>query len=267
MIEHKFISQFGIALHRLCEGNVNRFDMNRHNSIINRFRWPVALAIGVIVWSHHSNVSAAVIDLGTPGNASDWLVTGAGAVGAPAFDTSQTFPGDISLSDNGLPTGNYVTGASFAQFNGFWYVENSFELPANATNVSFDFNGLWGNDRVVMSLNGTQIGNATFGGGTGSGLMRFEESGSDLPFTFTETTSGTITSGFVIGGTNTLRLTVNNTGVNLAAPTIPSAFPEDSTTVYLASGTVAYTAIPEPSCAIALLASTFVFAARRRRSI
>ena len=208
---------------------------------------------------------AAVIDLSTPGNASDWLITAAGAVDEPSYQSNVNRPGTITLVDNALVNGVFVPGASLDDYNGYWHAENRFLVPDNATEVQLEFDGLWANDRVVLTLNGVDIGNATFGGGTGLGLMRFEEFGADLPYTFTETTAGTVTSGFNVGGTNVLRMTINNTGVNLAAPTVASAFPGDATVAHLANATVSYTVIPEPSSVAFLLAATSSLLLTRRR--
>ena len=206
-----------------------------------------------------------VMELGTPGNASSWLVTAAGAVDATSFQVDINRPGTISLMDDGLVTGNFVTGANVADYNGYWHVENTFFIPEGATDVRLEFGGLWANDRVVLTLNGIELGNATFGGGTGAGLMRFEEDGPDLPYTFTETTSGVATNGFNIGDSNVLRMTVNNTGVDLAAPTVGSAFFGDVTTTNLATATLTFTAIPEPSsCYCLMLCGTWVLLRRRR---
>lgn len=206
-----------------------------------------------------------VIDLATPGNASDWLITAAGAVDAPSFQSNVNRSGTITLLDNSLVSGNFVTGASVAQYNGFWYAENSFDIPAGATDVEFSFDGLWANDRVVMFLNGVEIGNATFGGRTGLGLMKFSESGADEPYTFSEKNNGNITTGFNIGGTNTLRMTINNTGVDLEAPTVASAFPNDGTVAHLASATLTFTAIPEPSSALFATSVSAIALLRRRK--
>ena len=229
----------------------------------------VLILVVAIVMSLHTiqmDGYAAVVDLSTPGNSANWLVTGTGAGGAPSFETSVNRAGDISISDNSLVTGNFVAGASSAQYNGFWYVENSFALPAGATDVELRFDGLWANDRVVMFLNGNEVGNATFGGGTGLGLMRFAENDPDVPYTFSETNSGIITDHFVIGGNNVLRMTVNNTGINLAAPTVAAAFPLDGTAVHLPLATLSFTAVPEPNTFAFLTAvMASAMAARRRK--
>jgi len=160
------------------------------------------------------------VNLGTAGNAAQWLMTAAGASAAPAFQDG----GSISITSNGLLSGTFVAGGSLASFNGFWLADNTFSIPAGATGVSLSFSGLNADDRAVLQLNGATVGNVGISGGTGlptpgPGLMRFTESGADSAFTFTSTQSGTLTFGFNIGGTNTLRLIVNNTGAGLAAST------------------------------------------------
>ena len=96
-------------------------------------------------------------------------------------------------------------------FDGFWYADEYFSLPSNASNVTFSFNSLWGNDRTVLELNGTILGDGSYYGDTGTGVMSFPPGPPNVAYTFTGTTSGTVTSGFVLGGVNDLRLVVNNT--------------------------------------------------------
>ncbi|MHA0110950.1 hypothetical protein ACXYUI_28000, partial [Klebsiella pneumoniae] len=90
-----------------------------------------------------------------------------------------------------------------SKFNGFWTAAETFTLPSNAANVALTFSGLFADDRVVLELNGTAIGNATFNGGTKpvEGVMSFPGPGDmdrpsppSTPFDFTFTTSGTIKS-------------------------------------------------------------------------
>jgi hypothetical protein len=106
-------------------------------------------------------------------------------------------------------------------------------LPPNAEGSTLNFDSLYGNDRVVLQLNGTNIGNADHLGATGSGVMRFPGGLLDVAFTFTGTKSGTISSGF-LPGTNTLRLVVNNTGqAPISAPTAAFANGGDATDAFL----------------------------------
>jgi hypothetical protein len=182
---------------------------------------------------------AAAIFLGTTGNAAQWLITGAGATAAPAFQTAANHTGEISITGNGFRTGTFVSGGTLAAFNGFWFADATFTLPPNASDVALTFDSLYGNDRVVLQLNGAIIGNADHLGATGPGLMSFPPGPPDVPYTFTGTTSGTITSGF-LSGVNTLRMIINNTGVGpISAPTATFANPEDATDAFL-NATVTY---------------------------
>jgi len=220
-------------------------------------------ALASAVYIHPDSAGAATITLGTTGNASNWLITGAGAAAAPAFQTNVNRTGAITLTSNAVGTGIFVTGGSLAAFNGFWFADESFTLPANASGIQLSFNSLYGNDRVVLQLNGTTIGDATNLGTSGAGVMSFS-SGADAPFTFTNTTSGTVTSGFVTG-VNTLRLIVNNTGVTpITAPTATFGSPSgDGATAFL-NASVTYN-VPEPSSALLALGGLSTAFIQRRR--
>ena len=86
-------------------------------------------------------------------------------------------------------------------------------LPANATRATLNFT-LFGDDRVVLQLNGESIGNFGLGPSgpyTGPGVMKLTSGGPDTPFVFNGAGLGMVTVGFNFGGVNTLRLIVNNT--------------------------------------------------------
>src|SRR5579884_996347 len=53
-----------------------------------------------------SAAQAGMINVGTASNAANWLITGAGATNAPAF---QVFGGDISLTSNAARTGTFIS--------------------------------------------------------------------------------------------------------------------------------------------------------------
>jgi len=103
------------------------------------------------------NARGATANLGTSGNAANWRVTGAGATAVAPFQTSANHAGEISLTSNALKSGTFVTGGSLAAFNGFWYADISFSLPANAVNISLNFDNFYGNDRAVLQLNTTAL--------------------------------------------------------------------------------------------------------------
>jgi hypothetical protein len=202
-----------------------------------------------------------MMNVGTNGEASNWLVTGAGASQAPAFQVGS----GISLTSTGNSTGTFVTGGSLGQFNGFWYATSTFTLPANATSVSLAFSNLSADDRGVLELNGTIIGNTLLSGSPGSqGELSLPPGPPDHPFTFTNVTSGTITSGFVIGGTNTLTLVVNNTDGHASTQTFHD--PGDGCTGAF-NGTLSY--VPEPSSIVlvSLAGAAFVLTGWARRRV
>ena len=199
----------------------------------------IAAAVASVVFFPPQFANGVTITVGTSNNASGWLITGGGATAARAFQTSANHAGEISLTSNGFRNGSFVSGGSLAAFNGFWFADLTFTLPPNAEGTTLNFDTLYGNDRVVLQLNGTNIGNADHLGATGPGVMRFPGGLLDVAFTFTGTTSGTISSGF-LPGTNTLRLVVNNTGqVPISAPTATFASSGDATDVFL-NATVTY---------------------------
>jgi hypothetical protein len=221
---------------------------------------------------------AVTVNLGTPGNAASWLITGGGASLAPAFPLNCTSGevGCISTSSNGFSTGTLVTGFSVSN-SGYWYADNTFTIPAGATNVALSFSGLAGDDRVVLELNGTIIGNVCCASGLvyGNGIMMLNGVSYVNPFDFTNVLSGTVTTGFVIGGTNTLRLIENNTNALLNSSALNvnfSAVDQENAGV---TATLTYTpgipATPAPSSllliAVGILALLGWAAARRRHRV
>lgn len=206
------------------------------------------------------------IDLGTS-TASNWSVTGGGAVNASAF--AYTPLAGISITSNGYSTGTFATGGSTALFNGFWYADQKFALPSNATSVSLAFSGFMGDDRVVLQLNGTTVGDFFLNGVeanpplTGPGLMSFPPGPPDTAFTFTGKSSGTILTGFSLGGVNDLRIIVNNTNAHvLDASTTPFSS-TDATHAQLVA-TVSYS-VPEPA-SLTVLSTTIAGVSLRRRT-
>lgn len=219
-----------------------------------------------ILGAAEMSAQGATINLGTAGNAASWKVTGAGATNAVPFQTSANHAGEISLTSNALKGGTFVTGGSLAAFNGFWYADIPFSLPANAVNVSLSFDSFYGNDRAVLQLNNIAIGNMDHLDGTGSGVMAFPPGPPDVPFTITGVTSGTATTGFILGGSNTLRMIINNTGVTpITAPTATFASTGDATDAYV-NATVTYD-VPEPGMVAPLLLGAIgaLACGRRRR--
>lgn len=220
-----------------------------------------------VLGSAGMSVQGATVNLGTSGNAANWRVTGAGATAVVPFQTSANHAGEISLTSNALKGGTFVTGGSLASFNGFWYADIPFSLPANAVNVSLSFDSFYGNDRAVLQLNGVNIGNMDHLDATGNGVMSFPPGPPDVPFTITGVTSGTATSGFILGGSNTLRMIINNTGVtSISAPTATFASTGDATDAFV-NATVTYD-VPEPGMVgTALVGGMGALACGRRRRL
>jgi len=159
--------------------------------------------------------SATIISLATS-NAGNWSITGAGAFGATAL-ANTTVADTISISDNSKQDGTFIAGGSAGAFDGFWFADFTFVLPNDAINVVLNFSGLTGDDRIVLQLNGTDIGNEAVDG-PGLGLMSF--GGLDNLYSFSSgADAGTVTTGFNIGGGNLLRMVVNNTGTGRTGST------------------------------------------------
>lgn len=170
-------------------------------------RGTAVFAAILAVFTCHA-VAQTTVNLGTAGGASRFVITGAGATAATALQVGNS----IALTSNGFRTGTFVTGGSLASFNGFFYADEQFTIPSDATNISLTFSGLAGDDRVVLQLNGTTLGSVGVLGVSGPGFFSFPPGPPDVNYTLTGITSGTVNSGFNAGGTNTLRLIVNNTG-------------------------------------------------------
>jgi hypothetical protein len=193
---------------------------------------------------------------------SNWAVWGAGASDATPFEVN----GHLTITNNQMESGTFLPGGTLASFDGFWYAEDTFSLPADAENISLSFSSFQSDDRAVLELNGVIIGNSSNGEGEGS--MQFTDEGALQAFDFTTIGgSGTITTGFVAGGTNTLEVIVNNTGDGVVGPTKTFQNSGDKTFLKL-NGTVTYTDGPEPSTMIlaAFGSVAILFKARRKRT-
>lgn len=232
----------------------------------SRYRNCSIFAVLAVLIGTASTSLGALINFDTSLN-SPWTVTGAGSVNAPAFHLALP---EVSITSNSLETGTFGPGGSLAQFQGAWYADFLFTLPADATNVSLSFTNLVGDDRVVLQLNGTNIGDWFLNGNivnpplSGPGVMRFSGQTSDTSYTFTGHTSGTVTSGFV-AGVNDLRLVVNNTGVaNLNAATVTFQNSSDAANAGVLGNVVYSEPTPEPA-GFALIAFSSVVILRRRR--
>jgi hypothetical protein len=237
------------------------------------------LAVLPLVLSDMGQAKAGTTNLGTAGNAASWEITGGGAAGATAFQVDVTQAGQIAPTSNGKSSGSFASGGSLANFNGFWYADETFKLPSNATNIKLSFSGLYGDDRIVLELNGTMIGNYALNGtnGAGNGVMSFLGPNDmhlpnppDVNYTFTDAVSGTATTGFVVDGVNDLRLIVNNTGQEpITDPTRTFKGTDDTTEAFLdATLTYQVKSVPEPSSLLIGIVSASVagYCGWRRRA-
>ncbi len=223
--------------------------------------------------------SAATIDIGTDAaNLSNWSITagyGYGGAAATATGTAVGPSGLISVDTSGKGTGTFFNSAvTNANFNGWWEATLTFAIPSGATSASLAFSNLAADDRAVLELNGTQIGDQAINGGSGSGVMCFSYSTNCGSFTWTPTTSGTIT--LTAGTTYTLQVFVNNTGTGNITSQLEAAYAPsyvglsggDATAVQLV-GDVTYqsSTTPEPgswSFILLGLGSTAIGLLRRR---
>ena len=213
-----------------------------------------------------SPLNAGTIDVST-GTAS-WTVSipSAGVSNAIPFVNGGGGTHLCIISDCG--SGTWVTGGTSA-FDGFWVADLTFTIPAGATGVTLNFSNLQVDDRAVVYLNGTSFASLAQGGG-GLGEMMFVDGVSDVPYTFAQNLTGTLTSGFNIGATNTIEAIVNNTGCGRCNP--PDGLSSGNPTDFAMEGTLSYSlgdaSTPEPgsmgliAAGLALVAGRAV---RRRR--
>ena len=194
--------------------------------------------------------SAGTIDISN--NSGNWTVSAAGAIDATPFIFGG---GGLSFTSDARRTGTFVTGASLANFTGFWTANLDFFVPADATNLTLTFSHLSADDRVVLGLltgpdTGVELGNAGLNvpaSGTLNGSMRFDEGGIDEPYTFSGSASaGTVTGPFTLGATNHLIAILNNTGSGAVGITRTFAGDGDGA-VFRLRGSVDFTQVPEPS--------------------
>lgn len=147
-------------------------------------------------------------------------------------------------------------------------IAQTFTLPTNFTNASFNITSLSSDDAAVAVLNGTALyGAGIFGPGTGN--FYFTSTGSSVPFTFglNGASGGSLTAPFVAGlNTFTLIVNNNNAGINTNNGPLTSG---PSGVDFVGNVTFDVTAVPEPSTwAMMLLGFGMIgFAARRRSSV
>jgi len=229
---------------------------------------PAALLTALVALAFAPQRAGASIIIFDTSLDSPWTVSGGGAVSAPAYYLASP---EVSITSNAEESGQFAAGGSLAQFTGAWNADFLFTLPANASDISLSFTNLLGDSRVVLQLNGADIGDYFMDGSfsnpplTGAGEMGVVSQSSDQPYTFTGITSGTITTGFILGGTNDIRLAVDNISTaSLGASTATFQNSVDSTDAGVL-GVVSYS-VPDPAGVMSpFITAAFALATRRRR--
>ena len=193
-----------------------------------------------------SPLNAGIIDLSTgPAN---WTVSipNAGVSDVTPFGSGPDGT-NLKLDSVGNGSGTWVTGGSNATFDGFWVADLTFTIPAGATGVTLSFSNLHIDDRAVVSLNGASFASLGIGGG-GLGEMVLVDHGPNDSYTFLQNLTGTVTSGFNIGGTNTIEWIINNTGNGISGA--PQGLSGGDYTSFAMVGTLSYStdvaSTPEP---------------------
>jgi hypothetical protein len=218
---------------------------------------------------------ADTVSLTTDGT-TPWTVSvpGEGISGATPYVVGYSHGGfstALSVTSVGNSGGTFVGGGSVGSFDGFWALNFAFTLPSNATGILLDFNGLFADDRAVLELNGTRIGDTDLNGPV-TGSMTLTDGGPNNSFNFADVTSGSISSGFNLGAANTLTIIVNNTGNGAFGA--PSDVSGGDYTVAFLQGTLSYdtsnSPVPEPRPVFLLATALGVLALlnfKRRRAV
>ncbi len=186
-----------------------------------------------------------------------WTATAGGALNASPFVvTAQETIGSggnqyhdfLSVTSTGDNSGTFLQGGSIANFTGFWIADYTFVLPQNATSVTFSYDSFFADDRAVLYLNGQIITATGIYADQGGGEMVFTDGGDPQSYSsFTSAISGTTSSGFNIGGENTIEAIVNNTGQGIFGP--DKNISQGDNSLLSLSGTISYSPVPEPSSA------------------
>ncbi|WP_108518203.1 PEPxxWA-CTERM sorting domain-containing protein [Bradyrhizobium algeriense] len=140
---------------------------------------------------------------------------------------------------------NYSLDNSF--LTSFYTADLGFSLPSGFTNAKLTITTFNADDRAILQLNGTTVGNTgIFGAGPGSFV--FTGGGANDPFLFTSGNGlphDDVTSGFLVGQ-NTLSFIINDTGTgisgSLTSSTGPTEIEFDAILTYSVTS-----AVPEPS--------------------
>lgn len=190
------------------------------------------------------------VDQGDVDPSFTWNYTGSASDPRYNAFTEDANPEGTWIMQGGVTNQNNAYGSDVPdetpEFEGVAFLFSEFFLPAEATNIRFDVGLIAADDRVILSLNDRELGGfalpragessvAPWAGvmtdGAGTDVDRFFSPNSrDLSFADPDL--------FVKGGTNLIRLWVNNVGLNgLSESAIPVATQDsqDRASVYLQS--------------------------------
>lgn len=219
------------------------------------------------------NLVQATIYTFDTGTASEWSVTAGGAVNVQPYiynvpDPNQYVGNVITVTSTANGNGTFLPGGSIANYDGYWTAVYTFSLPANAANIVLNYSKFFADDRAVLMLNGNIIdstGDPT--AGSYVGYMVLTDGSPAIPYTFNSPdgqVSGTATSGFNIGGLNTIEVILNDTVLNGTgggvAGTMQGHLTSNDGTGMGLTGNISFTVVPEPSIGAFGLMALFGFA-------
>jgi hypothetical protein len=203
-----------------------------------------------------------------------WAATAGGAFNATPYVVANGFGGrSVTITSSANNSGTFLPGGSLANFSGYWSVMYSFTLPANAANVQMSYSNFSIDDRGVLLLNGNIVDSVGLPvNNQYDGSLVLTDGGVSQPFTYNggPSKSGSVSSGFISGGVNTIQGIINNTGNGVLGQLNSLAF--NNGTGFALYATVSYTLVPEPSAAavtflgFCCLAGFGVFQTRRMRA-
>jgi hypothetical protein len=189
-------------------------------------------------------VQAQSVDLDISTTNAAWRISAGGATDALAFH----YFTDITVTSSGHNSGLFLPGGNYAAFDGFWVAHYYFTLPSNAAYPSLIYSNLFGDDRVVLRLNGNVIGSTGISLPTAPRLALMVLSDGEPAQTWAfgypnRGVGGTNFGGFKLGGTNVLEAVVNNTPYAEYTPFLDTLSPTNGT-FFGVRGAVSYTLTP-----------------------
>ncbi len=183
----------------------------------------------------------------------------AAATAALLFSSAMVAPSQaatIDLSTNGNFTGQ----------PGYFEVNQTFVLPANAINVALNISFLSVDDRAVVQLNGTDVDATGIFANQGSvGQFNFGQNAPTVDYTYNApfVRNITVTSGFNIGGSNLFALLLNDTNNGIFGTVLPTTA---NGSYGIAANVTFGTGVPEPATwALMILGFGAIGGAMRRR--